>query len=277
MPGRVSLLFSVTTQAANATVAVPHSGGWSESHWVNTPASVTLADIQAVGTPRANLLSSLASITGYRIQSFSLVGNKMIPEGSRSGRVLIPGYSFGGLNMPQDGLSIFMTATGAVNVSRQVLRGMPDDYIVNGEFAPNLGYLSRLQTYINALISQQWKFVGRDRSVPNARVLSIAAGVVQLAGPVGGVANTSFLRLNRVFDVNGNPVKGTFLITAIAGNLYTVTGLGTTSVTIPSGTARIDQLALFQYGAGGVGRTVVRKIGRPFEQYRGRASRRKVR
>lgn len=274
MPGRVSLLFSVTTQAANAGVAVPHSGGWSESHWVNTPANVTLADIEALAQPRANLLSSLASITGYRIQTFTLVGNKMIPEGSRSGRILIPGGSQAGLNMPQDGLSIFMTAAGAVNVSRQVLRGMPDDYIVNGEYSPNVGYSSRVRTYINALINQAWKFVGRDRSVPNARVLAIANGVVTLAGNVGGVANTSFLRLNRVFDANNRPVKGTFLITAIAGNLYTVSGLGTTSVTVPSGTARIDQLAVFQYGAGTVGRTVVRKIGRPFEQYRGRASRR---
>lgn len=274
MPGRVSLLFSVTTQAANASIAIPHSGGWSESHWVNTPANVTVANITDIGQPRANLLSSLATITGYRIQGFTLVGNKMIPESSRSGRVLIPGGSTAGLNMPQDGVSIIMSAAGAVNTSRSVLRGMPDDYIVNGEFTPNLGYLSRMQTYINALISQGWKFVGRDRSVANARVLAINAGVVQLAGPVGGVANQSFLRMNRVFDVNGKPVIGTFLITAIAGNLYTVTGLGSTSVTIPSGTARIDQLAIFSYAGGAIGRSVVRKIGRPFEQYRGRASRR---
>lgn len=277
MPGRVSLLFSVTTQAENAGVAVPHSGGWSESHWVNTPANVTIADIRALAQPRANLLSSLASITGYRIQSFSIVGNKLIPEGSRSGRILIPGGSQAGLNMPQDALSIFMTASGAVNVSRQSLRGMPDDYIVNGEFTPNTGYLSRVRTYMNALVNQGWKFVGRDRTVPNARVLAIAAGVVTLAGPVGGVANNSFLRLNRVFDQNGLPVKGTFLITAIAGNLYTVNGLGTTVVNVPSGTARIDQIAVFQYGSGEIGRTQVRKIGRPFEQYRGRASRRKAR
>jgi hypothetical protein len=277
MPARLSLLFSVTTQAANASLAVPHSGGWSESHWANTLSGITQQSIQDLAAARARALSSLASITGYRIQDFTIAGNKLLPNSSSSGRILLPGGSTAGLNMPQDGLSIYMATGGAPNVSRQVLRGMPDDYVVNGEYTPVPGFNQRVLNYIALLVSANWKFVGRDRSVPNARVLAIAGGVVTLAGPVGGLANNSFLRLNRVIDVNGNPVIGTFLITAIAGNLYSVSGLGATSVVRPSGTARIDQIAVFPYSSGRTGRTVVRKIGRPFEQYRGRASKRAVR
>lgn len=272
MPARLSLLFSVTTTVENPSVSVAHSGGWSESHWSNTLAGITLPSIESLCAYRAFILSQSATITGYRIQDFTISGNKLLPLSSSSGRVLFPGGSLDTVNMPQDGLSIYMSTVGAPNVSRQVLRGMPDYTIVAGEFAPNAGYLSRVNQYMAWLVSAGWKFVGRDRSVANSRVMGINAGVVTLAGPVGGVANTSFLRLNRVTDSNGNPVTGTFPITAIAGALYTVTGLAGVTVTVPSGTARIDQLAVFSYGAGRIGRSVVRKIGRPFEQYRGRAS-----
>jgi len=277
MAGRLSLLFSFTTQALNPGVSVAHSGGWSESHWANASGNITLTSIRQLANYRANLLSTSCAITGYRVQDYTLAGNKLIPNQSSTGRILFPGTSAESINMPQDGLSLYLSTVDGPNVSRQVIRGLADSYIQAGEFTPVSGFLTRIQTYFTELTGSGWKFIGRNRSMPNARVNRIDAGVVTLAGPIGGAANSSYIRLNRVRDDNGNPVIGTFLITAIAGNNYTVPGLAGVMVTTPSGTARIDELKIFPYSAGAIGRAVVRKVGRPFEQYRGRASKRRKR
>jgi len=268
---RTSLLFAVTTDPTDTAAANPHSGGWSESFWGPQIAN-QLPYTQTLALHRARLLPGEAQIIGYRIETFDLSGNKLTPSGATSGRFRYPGVPGRDLNLPQDALMMSGQAAGAINNSRFNLRCLPDGMTTGGEYQPTPAYKATLTLYSQVCTNGHWGFIGRVKSGSSARVNSIAGGVVTLNAPVGGVANVSFLRLNRVYDVNGNPVKGSFLITAINGNAYTVAGLGATSVTIPSGSARIDVLALFAFGTVVPSRAVVRKIGRPFEQYRGRAS-----
>jgi len=276
MPTKCSLLFDVTTSPKNRTVSSAHSGGWSESHW-DSSSSVPLAAITALAQRRAQILSPLASVIGYRTEVFTISSNKLLPGGTSSGRFQYPGTGGSGLNVPQDALQISLPAVAATNVSRSSLRGMADDVIDQGEYTPTVAFANAMQAFLNELFNSNWGFIGRVKSNPVARVQKITdLGVVTLSANIGGAANTDYLRLNRVYDNQGFPVKGSFLITNIAGNVYTLAGYTGQVVDAPSGTARIDAVNWFGYGHGSVSRAVSRKVGRPFEQYRGRRSKSRV-
>lgn len=269
-----TLLFAVTTDPDDRVTASPHSGGWSESHWGNVN-PIVLPFLQQLAQRRANMLPAECSVIGWRNEIFTLTGNKLFPVGATSGRFQYPGMQTPNMNLPQDSLMVSAVTDAAPNATRFNLRGLPDYVIQKGEYQPSPNFKTQFTNYANELINSRWGFIGRVKTGASARVNSINVGVVTLNGAVGGVVNESYLILNRVYDSNGNPVTGKFLITLIAGNAYTVEGLAGVSVTIPSGTARIDSLAFYQYTEITPNRAVIRKIGRPFEQYRGRASARR--
>jgi hypothetical protein len=222
------------------------------------------------------MLPPQASIVGWRYELFDISGNKLFPQGAQSGRFLFPGGYTASPNLPQDALSFSGAWLTGPNTNKFTARCVPDTVIVAGEYQPTAAFKTAVANYIQTLIGGAWGFVGRDRSLPTARVLSISAGgIVQLSQNIGGVADSSFLRLLHVTDNNGNPIKGTFSISNINGVNYTLRGL-TQLLSVPNGTARVDVVSYNRYGTINVGRAVVRKIGRPFEGYRGRASKRRA-
>jgi hypothetical protein len=277
MPVRCSWLFDVTTNPTNLSIASAHSGGWSESHWSPNTLPADSGYIRDWAQYRARLLPSEASIVGFRLENFSIVGNKLLPGGTAGGKFQYPGVYGGDLNLPQDAISCAGASATSTNSAKFNLRCIPDSQIVNGEFQPGSGYLSALNAFLANLVNAVWGFIGRVKSNPSAQVMGIASGgVVTLSANVGGAPGNGFLRLNRVYDTLGNPVKGTFPMTNVAGPVYTVSGLGATTVSKPSGTARLDGLSFYAYGTTSIGRACSRKIGRPFEQYRGRRSKARV-
>lgn len=277
MSYRVSLLFSVTTNPTNLGTASAHSGGWSESHW-SYPSTAILPYIRALALVRSPMLPSQASIIGYRIQNYTITGNKLFPVGSTSGGLLYPGGYTNDMNLPQDGVTLTASGVAVPNATRFTLRGLPDSQIANGEYQPSTAFATAMNTYCARLVADGWGFIGRVKTGLSARVLSIDqnTGAVTLNGPVGGQANVDFLRLNRVYDEQGIPLKGAFLITAIAGNVYTCPELKGYAVSKASGTARIDALSFYSYASCQPQRAASRKIGRPFQGYRGRRSRQRT-
>lgn len=274
MAARVALLFSVTTNPHDMETAVPHSGGWSESHWANDFAPTSAPWIVYLAKKRAVLLPSQCAVIGWRYEQFTILGNQLIPNGCSSGRFLYPGGQLMDLNLPQDALQISAGGVGVPNTTRFSLRCIPDTQIAYGEYQPTQVFKSAMTLYLKQLSGDLWGFVGRVKTGLQARVNSNANNVVTLSADVGGIPGTDFLRFNRVNDWSGNPVVGSFLITAKVGSVYTLSGFPSVTITKPSGTARIDALARFYYSACTPDRATSRKIGRPFAQYRGRASRR---
>ena len=180
------------------------------------------------------------------------------------------------MDVPQAGLELSIPSTLFTNVSRSIMRGLPDEVVINGEYAPSPVFSRYLTQYLGSLGNTVWGFVGRDLTQPSAKVVGIAAGVITLSQVLAGVAVGDYLRLNKVYDVSRESVRGAFQITAIAGANYTCVGLKDTTVTSISGTARKDTLVKFNYAIGTFGRVVVRKIGRPFSGYRGRRSKQRI-
>ncbi len=276
MPTRLTNIFQVTTAPANLALARAHTGGWSESFWTNLSPAAYNPIWAWQQQKRAILLPATAAIVGYRTQEYTISGNKLLPGGAASGRQNLPGGSSRITDLPQVSLMLNCATAGSPNTSRLILRGIPDDVMEGGEYQPNAAFQAAVTQLINSMVGFNFGFVGRDLSQASVRVLKIAVNLITVDQiPGTGLAVGDFVRLHRVYDDNNNPVKGAFPVTAIAGNVLTVAGLDAT-LTRPSGTLRKDLLQLFSYRSMQPIRAVVKKVGRPFEQYRGRRSKTRV-
>lgn len=280
MPDRLTILMQQTTKPGDPTRARAHIAGWSESHWTSGALVSGARVIINLLNARASLLNGQASIVGYRIGTYSISGNKLIPQGSSTA-----GYSQTGdpsyvCDVP--GMSMLMSArTGAgPNAGRFAVRGIPDSLVVGGEYMPDDYYPGALSRFGVRLINDPWGFVGRDLSAASQPVDSISAGKVYVPNAAAlGVARGDVVRFFRAKDDFGNPIQGAFRITAtdFTLNSLTLAGLDPTILTtIPSGLIRVDKIAFFPYNSIFVQRIVTRKVGAPFEKYRGRRSKRPV-
>lgn len=274
MPTRISYLFALTTAPDDRETASPHSAGWSESWWRAGVAAAAAPEIAALAQSRAALLSSQASIIGFRLAVYTLAGNKIVPVGTKTGKFQYPGPALYNTDLPQVALEMSGKTGGGPNTSRFTMRGVPDPVMIKGEYQPIPAWKGLVTRFTNRLVADGWNFLGRDLAQPVAQVLTIANGVMTTDGGLG-VAQGDYIRLLRVFDVNKQSIQGSFRVTVVgAGNAYTLAGMDAGVSVLNSGAARKDVVAVFPFSEVSPARAVVRKVGRPFESYRGRRSKR---
>lgn len=273
MPTRMTALFTLTTTPVNRGTANPHTGGWSESWWTTQSGPARDASFVQLLTLRARLLPGSATIIGSRRAEFTIAGNRLFPGPTHSAENFYPGNAAFATDLPQASLQLKGDAATGPNRNSWYLRGIPDEFIDGGEFAPSRAFTTALTAFMNFLKTGLWGFVGRDLLQPRVRVLSLAGGILQTDGAIPGAAQGSFIRFSRVYDTNGNPIIGTFVTTNVAVNLYTMLGLTGRTVLDPSGTARLDTLSYSAYSNVNFNRAGTRRVGRPSEGYRGRRSR----
>ena len=275
MASRISMLMQVTTNPDNRSDASPHTGGWSESFWAANNLVASDPDILLLCRARANLLPAPASMVGFRLSNYNFVGNKLVPTGSSTSKLQLNGSSSRPTDVPQLSLELAGKSETSANSNRFAVRCIPDAQCKNGEYQPDGGYRGLVTRYTDLIVNHSWKFLGRDLTQPSYNVLSIAGGVVTLSGNPGVVDGTTYVRFRKCVDNAGTPVTGAYLVTAHGDKTVTLAGFPTHALTGPSGTLRIDSVGLFAFGALVPARIVVRKVGRPFESYRGRQSKRR--
>jgi len=271
---KFQLLFQVTTDPANTTDARAHTGGWSEQHvWPGVIAADGV-QINNLATRRAALLPTQASIVGVRRSIFTTSGNKMISQGSNTaGLTRVGGSAI--TDLPQVSLTVDVVGEAGGNAAKQNLRCIPDTFMQRGEFQPTNAYKTLLANYMRCLIDENWAFMGRNLANPVMNVLSIDTNKITVQA-AGLVVAGDYVRLLQVKDAStGLPISGAFRVTSTVGNELTVVGLPQGAVALNSGYARKDEIILVNIGSAGWNRAVVRKIGRPLEGYRGRASKRR--
>lgn len=275
MPFKLSLIFNFSTNPHDLANARVHTGGYTESFWGRGNFSDTeLPFVRALANSRASLLPTTTTITGYRAQQYVVQGNRLIPGGTNSGAINFPGTVSGGTDVPQVALECRAAAVGAANTRKFVIHNLPDSQIGGGEFQPTPAFSGALTRYFNQIVAGFWAFPGRVLSNPSFRVNSIIAGVITLENPFG-IAEGNFIRLLKCRDINGNPVVGSFRVTGVAGNAFTVAGMPPTTDVLNSGRARLDAVDVFLMTGLQQTRAVSRKVGLPTERYRGRRSKRR--
>lgn len=276
MPVRISLLFALTTQPADLGKAIPHSGGWSETLWqdLDFGASVQQRALR-LANKRAQLLPASATIIGVRYQTFTLSVNRFLPGGTSTATLQLPGNANWPGDLPQAALLLNAQSTDNQNTRRWALRGMPDQFIINGEYQPTPQFTTKINAYFQELSDDNFYFPGRDLSQPDRRVIAIANTVVTVDNGASFVQG-GYLRFHRCIDALKDPVEGSYVITNVNVNAITLGGFAPRTLTQPSGTCRNDVAVMVKITSANFSRAVIKKVGRPFAQYRGRASRRRA-
>ena len=269
---RLSTIIQVTTSPTDLTVARAHTGGWSESIWTTLNANAYRPLWSIMQQKRALLLPLAASIVGFRTQIYTISTNKILPGGAVSGRLQVPGTNSNKTDLPQVSLQLSTTGAGVPNTNRLVLRGIPDDVMKNGEYQPDSVFKGLVTQFATSLLGNNFGFVGRDLSQLSVRVEAIAGTSITVDQiPGTGLDQGDYVRLNRVIGDNGSPIQGVFKVNSVNGRVLVMTQT-VGNLSKPSGTLHRDLLAYFAFGSITPIRAVVKKIGRPFESYRGRRS-----
>jgi hypothetical protein len=270
---KASLLIDYFSDPQNFADATAHQGGWSETFWWGGAAAPNLVGSTLVST-RATLLAKTCRIVAARVQQYDLTNSIFTPQGSISQLIQRQGNAAYAADLPQVALGLVATSAQGANSRRFTLRGIPDEMMQNGEYQPTPAYKGQLTAFINAVIGDAWSFPGLGLDQPAARISSTAAGKVTVddATPFAVGNYVTFLKCR---DVNGKPVSGRFRVTAKDVNTLTLDGLDPAIVTKNVGRLRRYAAGLLTINAIGIGRARVKKIGRPFDQYRGRASKKR--
>jgi hypothetical protein len=165
---------------------------------------------------------------------------------------------------------------GVRNIRRVALRGIPDINVVEGEYQPQGTFPANLNSFIQALAA--WQFRGRDLSQAAQPVLTIGAtGLVTAVSPLAFI-QLQMVRVLKAKDSSGNLRGGRFQVATVGPNANQITLLNWPFGACTGGNVRLDTANIYaSVDAANTtsGRIVVKKVGRPFTQYRGRRGRRR--
>lgn len=264
---KLTAVFSLTTNVSNPD-GRHRTGGWSESVYRTTgdiPTAIQLFNTGYCQT-RAGLLPAGASIVG---QTYHVAGGA-----SSSGGTQYPGRAGTQADIPQMALSCRIGGVGVANIRKFDLRGIPDARVTEGEYNPSDAFTAALNAFKAQLGS--WEFLGVDLSLPSSAIETVdAAGLVRFMA-VTAIPTNTMVRVLRTVNASNRKVGGLFRFvsdgTGLGGTLQ-----GWNLGACKGGRARQNGSASFGMDPATfeIKEVVTRKVGRPSNQYRGRASKRR--
>ncbi len=286
MATKCTALFTLTTEPV-AGGRSPRTAGWSESIYATSEVAATVQEYFVRWcNARAGLLTKGAAIVGQRYQLVDPV------RGSAPGTRVFQGAA-GPTGTSADPTQDYpalaayfrVPVQGIVNRSRPfTLRGLPDAFVRGGEwYGGGLGAgITTGNTALNTFLEllDGWQHRYRAPSVAGTPIFSATAlGTVVFDTPHTYVVN-DVLEAYRVVDTEGNTIQGEFMVLTVPTS-HSVTLAGWPADTVVSQRGQLRKVsfayATFQEVPGTIiPRIISRKPGRPFDSFRGRASRRRT-
>lgn len=280
---KVVMVFQQVTVAGGSAPEVgyagrQHIGGWTEHVWYDGSNVTTLVSyLKTTRDGRAGLLPARARCLPTNAQ---ILGVRLYQGGAGRGQFLAAAYpgEFVQADIPQ--MALLLKGQSAAGAARLfTMRSIPDSQVIQGEFSPSAEFRGALLNYIKAL--GNWGFMANTVGIPVLSVATVTAdGLVSLmvANPY---AIGAWVNFNRLIGADGRERKATAQVTAIGplatqftvGNVSNPWTLGATfSGTV---TQKTKTLYAFDSDTTTVSRITTRRVGRPSELYRGRASSRR--
>ncbi len=254
-----------------------HIAGWTEYvMWNNDSVSSLLTALQTGANNQPGLLPSRAALLSQNAQ---VIGVRLYSGGAGKGQSFALAYPGTTGAISDNPVQAILVKVGNVNVGavrRFTLRGVPDAQIVGGEFVPDQNYVNAVNAWMHAL--SNFAFIAIDPTQLPSPVFNItAAGLCTINGPAQPFLVNQIVTFNKVLDANGfkRSFRGSVTSIGPQNNQFTVAawpfGVGT------GGTVGLKAKGTFSmdYNTMNVNRLVSRRVGRPFELYRGRRSRRR--
>lgn len=276
MSVKVTFLFEMSTAPQGGGRA--RVAGWTES-WIdqtnvlNGTAIVTAA--LAYARARCLLLPPTSECIGVRLTDLDT-------KATRTAQFSVLGANRQTTDLPQMSLLLRINARGNPNHFSFYLRNVPDSLIVGGEYSPVAagasGFTGALVQWWN-LLATQYRFRGKDATLPKFEIMTInASGVVELNEASSGIVVGGKVQIRRTqFDDTCCGGGGVYKVKAVTDveNFQLAGWDGGNShggtVSLKSGIFAY-QIAFPPSQNELVVRAVERKVGRPFDLFRGRRS-----
>jgi len=269
---KVSFILDQSTEPDTEAPASVRDGGWTENYYLS---AATLAGgillCQAYAQNRARMLATTGAVHGFRIAERTSTGVARAYPYFRKG-------SSTTCDVPQMALQVHMrTGTSKRTV---VLAGVPDARSIGGAYSPNTAYDAFIDRVILNL-TQGFGMMAIDKTQPLVNIVSISTmGLVTTSTPHLLVANDK-CRFFRTQDIYRQTIAGTWivspdLLTATTFQLMGYVSNGSTVYgAVTKGKVRKVIHTFAGFTEGDKGRITTRKVGRPTDQYVGRASRKR--
>jgi len=261
---KCTALFLFTTTDTNKADG-NRSAGWSESYYYPTADFAVAANqFGQLCRCRAGLLATGGSIIGQRYQLVDPVG------ASKSGAVGFTGNSGAAADVPQMALLITAEASGTTNKRSLIVRGVPDARVVGGNYSPSTDYDRRLGIFYAGL-RNGWVMRGANMGNQKSPIISIDTTGVVTTSIAHGLAAEQRVQILRTIMPNDRQKGGVYTVMApVTATTFKIAA----DFTLPThgGKARKYEIVNPNYGACELQRVVVKKVGRVFFPYRGRAS-----
>jgi hypothetical protein len=259
------LLESATVQNNNSPVG--RIAGWSEGFYHANDIYSQDHTLELCRL-RAACLGATANVVGQRYQIVDPVG------GSSVGANIFPGSSLWIVDVPQNALYLQAGSNTLINKRKVMMAGLPDFQSKGGQYSPTSPFDSNLQAYMAYIASGRWYFRAKDKSVAVLPIFSISTvGLVTTGAPHSFTAWQK-VRILRARDAEHNLISGVYVVLpGVTTNTFSINlTLGTAAT---GGTVRTDSMSWIQINTCVVKYNTVRKVGKNFFSYHGRASTRR--
>lgn len=269
MAFKCTMLLQLATNVGDQTAPNRRLAGWSESFYDTSSSFPPIqTDFLELCRRRAAMLPRGASIVGQRYQQV----NPVAP--SQTGSTYYPGSDLWAADTPDMTLLCRCPSRSTRNIRPMYLRGIPDVMVKEGEYSPTAPFTAALNAFFARLSG--YSFRGRDlaqTAYPANSIKTTGEYILQVANPF---VNHDQVRVSRakqkstglfvggVFQVSVNFNQPDLLLNWPYGDCTggTIRKIATVFSFIAQ-----DRIA--------ISRIVRKKVGRPFDQYRGRASNRR--
>jgi len=266
---KYTMFFQVATGNVAENPQAIRLGGWTESVYDDNLTSANTATFPKLMARRAALLPDTGLIVAQRWQNLDPVGPATITLQRYPG-------SSGPCDYPSLSLLCRFVGEGVRNSRPYYLRAVPDAMITRGEYTPDANFRRRVNVWISEMGG--WNFKAQDLGNQVLDIIGIEAdGTFTLAGDLVGLAANSRVKVFRTTVLlTERQVGGYFWVTQPTPTSYKL-------VNWPHGESAGGTMRLANYiypnipnaDGGTTGRIVTKKVGRPFEQFRGRQSNRR--
>jgi len=264
---KVTLLFQQATNVSYPNRPSHRVAGWSESwYFSGSVAGAFAAVLGGAGlcVKRAALLPVGARIVGQRVQSVDPIGAAISQKNGFPGGAGLPS------DVPQIALLQTVPSSSGRNVKHYLMRGVPDICVEEGEYTATPGFAVALAAYQIALGTFRFKGIDLTESVVD--IVSVSAGgLITTIEPHEMVAGEEAI-VTRSYTDSGNALaSGTFKV--VSDPTTTTLQLAGWTKGASSGGHLRRKTVIYPIIDGEsitVDRVVMRKTGRPFDQYSGR-------